>query len=211
MNIIDDLVRPSEVGAPEYSADHLLPWMMEKEGKLRPTINQVLSHPFFWDANKSLMFLVDVVRSVKLNDKRDRNLVSLREKIDQSYRERIEGLQEETSWKLKIKARLVDLLLKRKSKGWKEYNGESLLMLVELIRDKLTHSDDIQDELLSDEFFGEGGSFSDEKYMEYFLTTFPDMITFLFCALVNERRNPAISMLRIKYFSEFGNVPFMSA
>ncbi|ODM90768.1 Serine/threonine-protein kinase/endoribonuclease IRE1 [Orchesella cincta] len=211
LNIIDDTIRPAELGPPDYSTDHLLQWMMEKDGNFRPTIHQVLQHPFFWDSNKCLAFLVDVVRSVKVIEKNDHNLMKLREKIDQSYFERMELLKEETSWKQKMNTRLLNLLLQRKTKGKKEYSGESLMMLVELIRDKHMHSDEMQEELISDEFFGDGGSFSDEKYIGYFLNTFPDIITFLFCEMVNEQRNPTISFLRKKYFKEFGNMPLMSA
>ncbi|CAL8128720.1 unnamed protein product [Orchesella dallaii] len=206
MNIIDKNTCPSKIGAPDYAASHLFQWKMEKEPKNRPRIQQVIRHPYFWDWKESLQFLVDVGRC--LYDKIGYNLIKIRMKIDQTYLERMLFLQQNPNWKSKMSRRRLELLMQRKSNGSKHYGGESVMMLVELIRDKHMHPTDVVDELLSEEVFGEGGSLSEEKYIKYFLAIFPDLVIFLFCMLGNET-GQCVDILRRRYFREFEKVPLI--
>ncbi|KAM7192149.1 hypothetical protein V8F20_008984 [Naviculisporaceae sp. PSN 640] len=43
-----------------YEARELIGSMLNANPKLRPTVKDVMAHPFFWDAKKRLQFLVDV-------------------------------------------------------------------------------------------------------------------------------------------------------
>ncbi|CAL8128723.1 unnamed protein product [Orchesella dallaii] len=205
MNIIDKNIRPSKIEAPDYAASFLFQWMMEKEPKNRPRIQQVLNHPYFWDWKKSFQFLLDVACCL-YDKKADSNIKSLRKKIDQTYLERMLLLQQNPNWKSKISTRRLELLMKRKSNyGRKDYDEESVMMLVELIRDKVMHSGDVVDELLSEEDFGERGSLSKEKYAKFFLTTFPDLVIVLFRILAKEEEQ-CVDILREEYFLEFKKV-----
>ncbi|CAL8131245.1 unnamed protein product [Orchesella dallaii] len=190
-----------------YAADHLINWMVKEDAKDRPKISQVLRHPLFWDWEKCLRFLVDVAQS--FNYKYDSNLLKTKEKIDNLYKQRTKNLNQDSSWKLRISPKVVTLLHQRKSNvGDKYYDGESVMMLVELIRDKCVHYQDLVQELMKDEFFGEQGFFSDEKYAKYFLTTFPGLVIFLFSVIGNENGD-FLSVLCRRYFIEFEKVPLL--
>ncbi|CAL8135732.1 unnamed protein product [Orchesella dallaii] len=210
-NILQDSVPPSKLDHPHYEADHLFQWMMNKEPSKRPKIIEVLHHPFFWSVKQKREFLVDLARC--FDSKTDVDLGAIRKEVDEIYKKNLVDLKVPKSgnWLQKMGSKLETLFAKRKSsKGTKKYNGDSVMMLVELIRDKYMHFPDMVDELTkSDEYFGMGGSFSEEKFIYYFLTTFPELIIILFCSLFGKRKNPHLNTLRYNFYAHFVTVPVL--
>ncbi|ODM91791.1 Serine/threonine-protein kinase/endoribonuclease IRE1b [Orchesella cincta] len=207
MNILHEDIPPATLGLGEYLADHLFQWSMQYDSVKRPNITQVVNHPFFWNPKQSLGFIVDVARTLynKNNDK----LLNLRSKIDQVYMERTLGLNPSLNWPKKMERKVQALLFTQQPNGiLKKYRGDSLMMLVELIRDKFMHYTELHVSLLADEYFGEEGTFSEEKYAKYFLKIYPDLVIFLFCFLANEK-NSCLRSLQKKYFTHFDNIPLM--
>jgi len=208
MNIMDENMQPLKLKGSDYAANHLLQWMMQKKTSDRPKVHQVLKHPLFWTWKESLEFIVDV--SNCLNDRTNSDLMEMRKRIDDSYKALMLSREETCDWKVKMGSdcRLFTLLQKRKSNGKKKYDTSSAMKLVELIRDKYVHFQDAVADLVTDEFFGESGMFSEKQYANFFLKVYPEIVVFLFCLLVIEG-TPSIGTLRSKYFNEFEDVPLL--
>ncbi|CAL8135683.1 unnamed protein product [Orchesella dallaii] len=208
-NILQDSVLPLKLGHPHYEADHLFQWMMSKNASKRPKIIEVLDHPFFWSLRRKTKFLVDLARC--FDPKKEGDLRAISKEVDKFYKKSLVALavEEPSNWLQRMGSKLEPLLAKRKfSKGTKNYDGDSVMMLVELIRDKFMHYRDVVDELsTSDEYFGEDGVFSDDKFINFFLTAFPELIIILFCSLGEKRKDKYVNKLRNKYYAQIIAVP----
>ncbi|CAL8135762.1 unnamed protein product [Orchesella dallaii] len=208
-NILQDSVLPLKLGHPHYEADHLFQWMMSKNASKRPKIIEVLDHPFFWSLRRKGKFLEDLARC--FDSKKEGELRAISKEVDKFYKKSLVALavEEPSNWLRRMGSKLEPLLAKRKfSKGTKNYDGDSVMMLVELIRDKYMHYRDVVDELsTSDEYFGEDGVFSDDKFINFFLTTFPELIIILFCSLGENRKDTHVNRLRNKYYAQIIAVP----
>ncbi|ODM90043.1 Serine/threonine-protein kinase/endoribonuclease IRE1 [Orchesella cincta] len=205
-NIMQKSVQPTNLSYPHLEADHLFQWMMQKDAQKRPKILVVSHHPFFWNWKQKKDFLLKV--AMCFDSKKDSTLLQIRKEVDLNYKVIITKLTSvQSNWLKRLGPRLESLLSQRQhSKGTKKYDGDSIMMLVELFRDKYMHCTDMVDELTtSDLYFGENGSFSEKKYVNYFLNTFPELVIILFCLLADRKKE--LVVLKNKYYSHFNTVP----
>lgn len=190
-NILAENTEPSKLGNGEYMADHLFQWMMAYKPSERLRIMQVQCHPLFWSVTKQLGFLLDVAKC--LDNPRSDEFQEAKDLMDGFYLDRHPKL----NWKNVLSSTVYDLLTKRKNppkncKKMKDpYNKNSVFSLIKLIRDKDVHNADLNDELISEKYFGRRDEnrnliYCEEKYAQFFFRMFPDLVIFLFVFLVNE-------------------------
>ncbi len=182
MNIKDPGIVPTRLtNLSNYTEMDLLDWMMQKNPQKRPSIQQVLLHPMFWSKQKCLDFICFIAR--KNNDKSDTKCQELRREIEKEFQEFHHPLFLNVS---KWKSAIDERLFQRKGYGKKCYKDSMIFSLIELIRDKREHHCDMKDSIMS-ERFAIDGLFSEDKYIEYFMTLFPYLIKFLFSSFVKRR------------------------
>ncbi|XP_070559142.1 serine/threonine-protein kinase/endoribonuclease IRE1-like isoform X2 [Ptychodera flava] len=63
-------------------AKHLVGWMLEKERQDRPSIDEVLRHPYFWEVSTCLSFLVAIATELQNSD---RSLHGLSEDVNENW------------------------------------------------------------------------------------------------------------------------------
>ncbi|CAO1614174.1 unnamed protein product [Sympodiomycopsis kandeliae] len=75
-----DTSRLAAFGEEGYEANHLIQSMIQPDPSLRPKAEQVLLHPYFWDAAKRLSFLQDVSDRLEVIDReRDKQVANLKQ------------------------------------------------------------------------------------------------------------------------------------
>lgn len=202
-----EFVGIKELSNDETSANNLFQSMMHKDPVLRPTINDVLIHPFFWETEKSFNFLVDIANSSKDNP----DWKTLWEKISVAYRKYYEDkYKAKFNWKNQIDGNIF-FRLNRAGK-WVDKNGDyqddSLQYFVKLIRDKSQHFGDLHLDLKKTLLFyekrGNDVAFVKSKYVNYFLKKFPDIVVILFSVLM-QYKDQAYMGETLKYFQETKN------
>ena len=133
-SLIDD-----EQNQPHYDLKDLIERMIEKEPEKRMTTKEILSHPYFWDAVKSLTYIRTAVdeklKSEKLKHKRNRGSSVLINLLENNSDVVTGG-----NWKNRLTPNIritVDFGQGRKLKN-PIYDGASVYDLLLCIRDKVT-------------------------------------------------------------------------
>ncbi|KAK0261874.1 bifunctional endoribonuclease/protein kinase ire1 [Friedmanniomyces endolithicus] len=127
-----------------YEPTQLIEWMLEPQPENRPTALQVLTHPFFWTAEKRLAFLCDA------SDHFEREA---RGTVDDDYagdsfdlrllEDRVgDVIGGRSDFLAKLDRQLVDTLGKQR-----KYSGNRLLDLLRALRNKKNHYEDMPAEV----------------------------------------------------------------
>ncbi|OXA39739.1 probable serine/threonine-protein kinase irlA [Folsomia candida] len=174
---------------------NLLKAMVNKKPKLRPDASVALEHPFFWDNKKRIDFLWAVTSDLK-NATKAMDASTCKTEITQTHDRFCNSSRTDKNWRLRLCQDMQDFMT------WKDKNradksklplenkkyGNSLLKLVEFIRDYREHYKDWNEtyengKLKMEKVFGADGA----KYVEYFLTKFPEMVTILYTIFQDEK------------------------
>jgi len=127
-----------------YEPTQLIEWMLEPQPENRPTALQVLTHPFFWTAEKRLAFLCDA------SDHFEREA---RGTVDDDYagdsfdlrllEDRVgDVIGGRSDFLAKLDRQFVDTLGKQR-----KYSGNRLLDLLRALRNKKNHYEDMPTEV----------------------------------------------------------------
>ncbi|KAL7266643.1 bifunctional endoribonuclease/protein kinase ire1 [Rhizina undulata] len=172
LNIVNN--RPNFVplnglGDAEYEAKDLIRSMINHDPKKRPDANKVLIHPFFWPAEKRLMFLLDVSDrfEVEKDKEKDPNYKS-------PYIPRLERNAKgivKSDWLKRLDRGFYEELLGNKRRG---YDGEKVLDLLRAIRNKKHHYQDMKPAAKASV-----GSLP-QGYLNYFTQRFPDLLLYAY-------------------------------
>lgn len=134
--------------------------MIARAPGARPNCQQVLSHPYFWPAQKQVAFLQDVSDRFEIEDRREFSEI-LRAFESRKY-VIFEG---NTAWHRAIDQGIwLDLCTYRK------YNGQSARDLLRALRNKRNHFHELSPELRK--IIGD----TPETFMRYFLKRFPRLL-----------------------------------
>jgi serine/threonine protein kinase len=145
------------IGEERLEAKDLIKRMISRESKKRPEADEILSHPYFWDAQKRLTFLTDLS---------DRMEGEVRDPPSPMLRNLERGAVKIVGddWYKKI-----DRLLKENLKERRSYDGTSVRDLLRAMRNKRHHYQDLGDKLQG--ALGELPS----GFLSYFITRFPNL------------------------------------
>ncbi|KAK9524672.1 hypothetical protein VZT92_017043 [Zoarces viviparus] len=115
-------------------AKDLIEWMINKEPKKRPQVEDCLSHPFFWKTEKKVQYLTNIGKRKDVRKRRapDRELVSLLEKLA--------GGESLKQWKKKFPSEVVQNVDDKKKSFPKHVLG-----LLRTIRNSTFHGHDAED------------------------------------------------------------------
>lgn len=130
---------------------HLLKKMLKFYANARPSISEVIDHPFFWDTEKIFKMFLDVNKMFE-----DKTFKDDKKLVFELNQEQVIG----TDWKHKLD---VDV-----QTSVKKYDGTSLLELVRSIRNQYVHR-------RADNLVHILGS-TDNELKDYFLGKFPNLI-----------------------------------
>lgn len=155
-------------------AKSLVSAMIKYEGKDRPNIEAVLNHPFFWNYKKDLRFVMSLAKSFS-----DKNIPEIKQ-INSKYSDEMSKTMMDGDWRQYIEDASLELFTANHKR---KYKTSRIMELVALIRDKNEHYLELNTLLLMDDFFGENGEFSDEKYIKFFTSKVPHLIIFLYCTM----------------------------
>ncbi|CAL8121041.1 unnamed protein product [Orchesella dallaii] len=195
-NISDIKVMPDTLGNSNYAADHLLQWMMSKPVKGRPNIQQVVQHPCFWDLKRAKEFILGVALCF------DGALGSSAAKeIDDEYKQRV---GEPVNWVKKLDARVQRTLFDYRRNNYSN-NSDSIMKLVVLMRDKYVHHAEMIKHAETDEFKS-NRFFDEDKYWNYFLNLYPELVIHLFCHIAKQK-DSLLNEVKKGYTVGFDNVP----
>lgn len=178
-----------------FTEQHLLFWMMQKDHKKRPELKNVLSHPMFWSPKKSLEFVVNV--AFALDGKEQQHKGNDMKIAYQKFRKNLSMLP------FNLHDSIDDRLFKRKhdNANFCQRYKNHINDLIKLIRDKYVHYKDIVPEVFDEHFATVSKDICKEKYIQYFMKAFPDMLIFLFCYIVNNE--PDFKSIKHELFPDY--------
>ena len=151
-------ILPLERQYRDFDAIDLISKMLPNRSQQRISMDEVLSHPYFWNSTKKLMFLQDMSDRLDVEDKASSSLLKAFEPMSKQ----VFGT---SGWHSKVDRELFENLGK-----YRKYQSDSLQDLLRAMRNKKNHYLDLPvdvQELL--------GSIPDGFY-EYFQTRFPRML-----------------------------------
>ena len=124
----------------QHTAHHLIKNMINVKPELRPPAEACKVHPFFWQKDKMLQFIVDV--SSKLETFKINYEEKTCAKIIYDIEVRSDKIFDDRGWGNLLKPEIkADLTAKR------PYNYQSVISLIRAIRNKYSHFNDLSDEL----------------------------------------------------------------
>lgn len=168
----------------QFDADDLIMQMLKHDPKERPTTDQILRHPYFWDVDKKLEFLC------KVSDRYEGEKNSISNIHDESA--------SRTAAEKESLARLADLEslapnVIGPSKDWlralpkafltemgkqRKYTGSKMIDLLRVIRNKRNHFDDLPEDV-KQQMLG-----SDEGYYHFWAKRFPSLLINCHCLIM---------------------------
>ncbi|KAF3912168.1 Endoribonuclease [Orbilia brochopaga] len=152
-------------------AKDLIASMIARHPKLRPDATAVLTHPFFWSAEKKLNFLLDVSDRF---EKEERDPPSPLLQQLESY----SGTVFNGDWYKKLDKSLIDNLGKHR-----KYQGDRMLDLLRALRNKKHHYQDLPPAVQATV-----GNLP-EGYLNYFTSRFPLLLVSMFRLVQGELRH----------------------
>jgi serine/threonine-protein kinase/endoribonuclease IRE1 len=160
-----------EQGTVEEARD-LIQRMIARNPNDRPTTQEILNHPFFWDAKKRLSFLMDAS---------DRFDVEPRPPIAPALSPLLQTLEQDANtvigldWRTRVDRALINDMGRRRG-----YDGKSIRDLLRAMRNKRHHYHDLSDELK--QLIGEPPA----GYIAYFTKRFPRLFIHVYRTISNE-------------------------
>jgi len=119
--------------ADQPEACDLVARMIQPDPSLRPTMEAVLQHPFFWSADRRLRFLLEASDFLEAQDRKSSVVLAL-----EDGGRAIVG----TSWQARM-----DPIFNAELRRFRTYEGNSTLALLRAIRNKRNHYQDAPPEL----------------------------------------------------------------
>ncbi|XP_028413121.1 serine/threonine-protein kinase/endoribonuclease IRE1-like [Dendronephthya gigantea] len=150
-----DMIKDCNAG--EYTTKELLKQMIEGDATKRPTVHNVLKHPFFWSRAKQLAFLQDVSDRI---EKEDPNESSLLQELEKESIRVVRG-----DWNVHL-----GIELRGDLRRFRSYRGELVRDLLRAIRNKKHHYRELPEDVRLSL-----GSVPD-GYVKYFTSRFPRLI-----------------------------------
>ncbi|KAF8455671.1 hypothetical protein BGX38DRAFT_1166071 [Terfezia claveryi] len=180
-------LEPLEIlGAIGTLAKDLIQRMIQRNPKARPDTTTILTHPYFWTAERRLLFLIDTsdrFEKEKDSEKDPKYKSPYIPILERDAKNIVKG-----DWLKRIEHAFYEEVMGNKRRG---YDGEKVLDLLRVIRNKRNHYQDMtkaaQEAL---------GSLPD-GYLDYFERKFPDL--FLHVYRVNVETGFALKDLRAYY------------
>ncbi|KAK6362877.1 bifunctional endoribonuclease/protein kinase ire1 [Orbilia blumenaviensis] len=155
-------------------ASDLIASMIARNPKARPDATTVLTHPFFWSAEKKLNFLLDVSDRF---EKEERDPPSpLLQKLESYAKPTFNG-----DWYKKLDKGLIDNLGKHR-----KYQGDRMLDLLRALRNKKHHYQDLPPAVQVTV-----GQLPD-GYLSYFTSRFPSLLVNMFHLVRDEIQDEAM-------------------
>ncbi|KAK4057090.1 bifunctional endoribonuclease/protein kinase ire1 [Microbotryomycetes sp. JL221] len=146
------------LGEEALEVQHLISRMVASDPRERPTAEAVLLHPFFWNAQKRLLFICDASDRFEImeRDPPAPTLVTL-----ESRSQEIVG----DDWSKALDRTLLDNLGK-----YRKYDGKSVRDLLRVLRNKKHHYQDLPEAVRRNLGDLPGG------FLSYFTTRFPNLL-----------------------------------
>lgn len=152
----------------------LVAQMIQADPKKRPDTAKLSRHPYFWDAEKRLEFVLSVSDRFELEKEKEKN--------DKGYVSPFTPMLEEgapqvvgTNWLNRLDQHLKHELVNLKRRG---YDGGKVLDLLRAIRNKKHHFLDMDP--ATQQAVGE----PPEAYLHYFTSRFPDLLLYIYDVIV---------------------------
>jgi serine/threonine-protein kinase/endoribonuclease IRE1 len=157
---------------------HLVEWMLKNKPEDRPTATQVMSHPFFWSAEKRLNFLCDCSDHW---ERECRDPPSEHLSILESFSPGVIG-EKKPDFLAKLQRSFVNSLGKQR-----KYTGDRMLDLLRALRNKKNHYEDMDESVKA--MVGP----LPHGYLRYWTTKFPNLLISCYncvveCGLQDEPR-----------------------
>ncbi|GAA5868578.1 hypothetical protein JCM1840_005495 [Sporobolomyces johnsonii] len=161
MNILQGkagVERLDGLGEEAVEVQDLILRMVASDPRERPTAESVLLHPFFWNAQKRLLFICDASDRFEImeRDPPTPTLVTLERKADEIVGD---------DWTKALDRTLLDNLGK-----YRKYDGASLRDLLRVLRNKKHHYQDLPEPVRKNLGDLPGG------FLSYFTTRFPHLL-----------------------------------
>ncbi|EEB09250.1 IRE protein kinase Ire1 [Schizosaccharomyces japonicus yFS275] len=153
------LDRLNEMGAKGFLAKDLLKTMLHSSPEKRPSIEQVLIHPFFWSVSKKLDFLIDVSDRYECEPREPPS--ALLQRLELHTEDIIKG-----DWTKELHESLLENLGK-----YRKYDGGKVLDILRVLRNKKHHYQDLPEDVkqilgsLPDGFY----AYFNEKFPKLFV------------------------------------------
>jgi serine/threonine-protein kinase/endoribonuclease IRE1 len=188
-NIIDDKVDwiplDSLNSDSKFSYLNLIKAMLSADNTKRPQITAVIMHPTFWDPNKKLQFLKDVSNRLKVENSVSKNEIDFNNNLIKELNNYINRISDAGDWTQQFNDPESSSIKQYLTSGRrKKYDGKSVMKLIEFIRDKDTHWNDLPEDVKNE--FGK----TDQTYMDYFEKRFPHLLVITYVVLQKLKNEP---------------------
>ncbi|KAM0790703.1 hypothetical protein ACM66B_004560 [Microbotryomycetes sp. NB124-2] len=159
------------LGEEAVEVQHLISRMVANDPRERPTAESVLLHPFFWNAQKRLLFICDASDRFEImeRDPPTPTLVTL-----EARSQEIVG----DDWQKALDRTLLDNLGK-----YRKYDGKSVRDLLRVLRNKKHHYQDLPEPVRRNLGDLPGG------FLSYFTTRFPDLLLHVYATVETHLRD----------------------
>ncbi|KAJ9606284.1 bifunctional endoribonuclease/protein kinase ire1 [Cladophialophora chaetospira] len=172
----------------QFDADDLIMQMLKHDPKERPTTDQILRHPYFWEVADKLEFLCGVSDCYEreknsINNIHDENAVrSPAEKESLALLAGLESLAPNVIGQSKDWLRALPKTFLTEMGKQRKYSGTKMIDLLRVIRNKKNHFHDLPEDVKEQMLGG-----SAKGYYEFWAKRFPSLLINCHC-LVLERR-----------------------
>ncbi|KAK4052377.1 bifunctional endoribonuclease/protein kinase ire1 [Microbotryomycetes sp. JL201] len=159
------------LGEEAIEVQHLISRMVANDPRERPTAEAVLLHPFFWNAQKRLLFICDASDRFEImeRDPPTPTLLTL-----ESQSQNIVG----DDWQKALDRTLLDNLGK-----YRKYDGKSVRDLLRVLRNKKHHYQDLPEPVRRNLGDLPGG------FLSYFTTRFPNLLLHVYATVETHLRD----------------------
>eukprot|EP00730_Choanoeca_flexa_P003180 TRINITY_DN11317_c0_g2_i20.p1 TRINITY_DN11317_c0_g2~~TRINITY_DN11317_c0_g2_i20.p1 ORF type:complete len:826 (+),score=192.50 TRINITY_DN11317_c0_g2_i20:2-2479(+) len=142
---------------------HLVSKLIQRDADRRPSIAQALNHPWFWDGNKTLSFLLAVSDRLEKEDRNHAYVTAL-----EAGSARLFG----SDWRTHLSEQLlVDL------RRFRKYDWTSVLDLLRALRNKKHHYQELDASLKAE--FGDTA----DTFLRYFTSRIPGLVMHIYQAV----------------------------
>ncbi|CRK97427.1 CLUMA_CG010816, isoform A [Clunio marinus] len=132
--------------------------MMKPNENARPNINEIKSHPYFWEVDKIAKMIINVSKMFEDNNGSNQDF---KMKLERTKKQVIGG-----NWKSKIDNEILEEICKHRM-----YDGQKLYQLVQAIRNILVHQ--------TSPVIADNMGTTIEDILEYWLKKFPKLVVHL--------------------------------
>jgi serine/threonine-protein kinase/endoribonuclease IRE1 len=164
LNIKKNKLNLSKLYGPDSAEPaHLIEWMLAQKPEHRPTAVEVMSHPFFWSAEKRLAFLCDCSDHW---EREPRDPPSEHLEVLENY---APDVMPNGDFLALLDRKFIDTMAKQR-----KYTGGRLLDLLRALRNKKNHYEDMPDDVKA-----RVGPLPD-GYLKYWTSRFPSLLMSLY-------------------------------